>query len=116
MPQYLLAVHHDFDAALPPDMDMEKAFRQVEEFNTALTESGSWVFGGGLMPPQTATVVDAVTDKPVVTDGPYLEAKEHLGGFWVVRAANLDEALEWARKGSAACMRPVEVRPLQDEE
>ena len=76
--------------------------------------AGSWVFAGGLHPITTATVVDASkAGDPVITDGPYAESKEQMGGFWVIEAANLDEALEWARKGSAACEGPVEVRPFQ---
>ena len=116
MTQYLMAVHGDestytdFDPA-----DMQRQYAQVDAFNQELHAAGRWVFGGGLQPPSTATVVRADSGEAVLTDGPYLETKEHLGGFWVITAADLDEALEWARKASAACEGPVEVRPFQDE-
>jgi hypothetical protein len=116
MTQYLLSVHHDWDTDVYVDQEeMQKAFRQVEAFNQEVQEAGAWVFAGGLTEPATATVVDATAAKTVTTDGPYLETKEHLGGFWVIEAADLDAALEWAAKGSAACMGPVEVRPFQGE-
>jgi hypothetical protein len=68
-----------------------------------------------LHPPSSATVVRAADGGTSMTDGPYAESKEQIGGFWIIEAADLDTALEWARKGSAACMGPVEVRPFQDE-
>ena len=73
------------------------------------------MFAGGLEPPSVATVVDAPRAETLVTDGPYAETKEQLGGFWVVEAPDLDAALEIAKRGSAACMGPVEVRPFQAE-
>ena len=95
---------------------MQQAFADVDAFNQELMADGSWVFAGGLTePPSTATVVDATEGEPVVTDGPFAETKEQLGGFWVVEAADLDAALEIARRGSAACRQPVEVRPFQSE-
>jgi hypothetical protein len=75
--------------------------------------SGEWVFAGGLLPPDTATVVRAQGGKVVTTDGPFAESKEQVGGFWVINAADLDAALEIAARGSEACGRPVEVRPFQ---
>lgn len=119
MPQYLLSVHHGPDdaaamASMPPE-EMEEIFAAVEGFNTAVREAGAWVFAGGLHPIEAATTVDATGATPVVTDGPYAESKEYLGGFWVVRAADLDAALEWATRGSRACRNKVEVRPFQDE-
>ena len=83
--------------------------------NDELQTSGAWVFAGGLHAPSTATVVDATKDDVTVTDGPYAETKEQIGGFWVIEAADLDAALEWAKKASKACGGPVEVRPFQDE-
>jgi len=116
MTQYLLSVHHAYDTTVyTSDEEMQQAFAQVDAFNNELQASGSWVFAGGLEPPTTATVVDATGTDSVTTDGPYAEAKEHLGGFWVVEAPDLDAALEIARRGSAACMGPVEVRPFQSE-
>ncbi len=115
MPQYLLSVSHpaDFDGSQVAEADMQRMFAQVDAFNQELRESGSWVFAGGLMPVSDATTVDATGPEPVVTDGPYCESKEYLGGFWIVEAADLDAALALAAKGSAACEGKVEVRPLQ---
>ena len=119
MTEYLLSVHGaetDGDTGgYVSDEEMQKAFAQVNAFNEELQASGAWVFAGGLMPASTATVVDATGTDVVTTDGPYLESKEHIGGFWVVNVADLDAALELARKGSAACMGKVEVRPFQGE-
>jgi hypothetical protein len=115
MTQYLLSVHHDENGPELGDTPIETVFAQVDAFNNELMANGSWVFGGGLEPPTTATVVDATGAEVVTTDGPYTETKEYLGGFWVVEASDLDAALEIARRGSAACMGPVEVRPFQSE-
>ena len=79
-----------------------------------LLTSGAFVFGGGLHPPSTATVVRAQDGEVLTTDGPYAETKEQLGGFWIVEAADLDAALDIAARGSAACGQPVEVRPFQE--
>lgn len=117
MTQYMLSVwHKDLDAGVyaTPE-DMQRAFEQVDLFNKDLEAAGAWVFGGGLMPPASATVVDATGDKVAMTDGPYAESKEQIGGFWVIEAADLDAALAWAKKASAACMNAVEVRPFQGE-
>ncbi len=94
---------------------MHRAFRQVSAFNDELQTAGKWVFGGGLHDPSVATVVRIEGGETVTTDGPFAESKEQLGGFWIIEAADLDEALAWAAKGSEACMGPVEVRPFQDE-
>lgn len=116
MTQYLMAVHGDEDsyATIASD-DLQRQFAQVDAFNAELQAAGRWVFGGGLEPSSTATVVRVDAGAAVLTDGPYLETKEHLGGFWVITANDLDEALEWGRKASAACEAAVEVRPFQDE-
>ena len=122
MAQYLLSVWHDdqaslssYDTSYPDPETMQRAFAQVDAFNTELQNAGAWVFGGGLQPPSTATVVRAADGTVSMTDGPFAEAKEQIGGFWIIEATDLDAALEWARKGSEACMGPVEVRPFQDE-
>jgi hypothetical protein len=94
---------------------MQQAFADVNAFNNKLQEQGAWVFGGGLHPADVATVVDATSGSPLLTDGPFAEAKEQLGGFWVIDAPDLDAALKWAAEGSIACAQPVEVRPFQDE-
>ena len=88
----------------------EEAFAATERFNEQLREDGHWVFAGGLTSASTAKVVDGQAGAPVVTDGPYLESKEHLAGFWVVEAPDLDTALRLAAEGSAACRGKVEVR------
>ena len=115
MTLYMLAVHHSPDAPPPPPEEMQKAFAQVGQFNEAVKAAGAWVFAGGLHPPEIATVVRSQGGEIITTDGPFAETKEQLGGFWVIQAPDLDAALEWAAKGSAACMGPVEVRPFQDD-
>jgi hypothetical protein len=115
MTQYLMAVIHDWDNIGMSEEEMQQSFRMVDEFNQELQTSGRWVFGGGLTHPSNATVVDNRKGEALITDGPYVEVKEQLGGFWVVEAADLDEALRLAEKASAACLRPVEVRPFQAE-
>jgi hypothetical protein len=115
MTQYLLAVHMVDGEAPPSDEDIQAAYAAVDAFNEKLQAEGAWVFAGGLHPADVATVVDATGGDLIVTDGPFAEAKEHLGGFWVIEAADLDAAMKWAEEGSRACRGPVEVRPFQDE-
>jgi hypothetical protein len=118
MTQYMLSVHHDGtdDAAFQmSEEDMQATFKAVDEVNAEMMASGAWVFGGGLQMPDSATVVRAHEGDTLMTDGPFAETKEFLGGFWVIDAADLDEALAWAEKASAACRGAVEVRPFQDE-
>ena len=115
MKQYLLSVHPDYTAAPPADDVLQQMFADVEAFNQTVRDSGAWVFAGGLNPPETATVVRTQDGEAVLTDGPYSESKEQLGGFWVVKAPDLDAALELAKRASAACRGPVEVRPFEDE-
>ena len=115
MKQYLLSVHMVEGEAPPSEEDMQKAYDDVDRFNTKLQEQGAWVFAGGLHPADTATVVRAEGGDVLVTDGPFPEAKEQHGGFWVINAPDLDAALQWAAEASAACAGPVEVRPFQDE-
>jgi hypothetical protein len=117
MTHYLLAVHGpaemgDFGAYGSPE-EMEEAFAATGAFNDRLRADGYWVFAGGLEPVATATVVDGQGERPVMTDGPYLESKEVLGGFWVIDAPDLDVALRLAAEGSRACRGRVEVRPFQ---
>jgi hypothetical protein len=115
MTQYLLSVHMVDGEELPTEEAMQKAYADVDTFNAKLQEQGAWVFAGGLHPADTATVVNAKDGDVLVTDGPFPEAKEQLGGFWVIQAPDLDAALKWAAEGSNACGLPVEVRPFQDE-
>jgi hypothetical protein len=106
--QYLVSV---IDDGTGPDTPTEDA--AIDVFNDRLRAEGYWVFAGGLEPASTATVVDGQGETPVVTDGPYLESKELLGGFWVIDAPDLDVALKLAAEGSKACGGKVEVRPFE---
>ena len=115
MKQYLLSVHY---VEGQPERDPEttqQTYKDVDAVNASMQKEGAWVFGGGLHTPDTATVVRSETGEVTTTDGPFAEAKEHIGGFWVIKAPDLDAALDWAAKASAACQGPVEVRPFQDE-
>ncbi|MDQ1633956.1 MAG: hypothetical protein QOJ32_765 [Frankiaceae bacterium] len=116
MTQYLLAVHGPAEMGEFGDYGsreaMEAAFAATDAFNDELRAEGSWVFAGGLQPASTATVVDGQGASPVVTDGPYLETKEVLAGFWIVKAPDLDAALALAARGSKACGGKIEVRPF----
>lgn len=117
MTHYLMAVHGPAERDEFGDYgsreEMEQAFADTGAFNDRLKAGGYWVFAGGLEPVATATVVDGRGDTPVLTDGPYLEAKEALGGFWVIDAPDLDVALALAAEGSKACRGAVEVRPFE---
>jgi hypothetical protein len=114
MPQYMLSVWHDDDYAVDfSTPDAQRQVAQVNAFNDELQEAGAWVFAGGLRPASSATVVRADGGGVSMTDGPYAETKEQMGGFWVIEAADLDAALKLAGKATAACERPVEVRPLE---
>ena len=115
MTQYLLSVHGVEGEAPPPEDVIQEMFKAVGEFNAEVQASGAWVFAGGLEPPDTATVVVAKDGDVVTTDGPFAEAKERIGGFWIIDVADLDAALAIAARGSAACRGPVEVRPFQSD-
>ena len=116
MAEYLLSVWHDEDYEVDfSGEDMQRLAEQVGAFNEELTASGSWVFANGLMPGSSATVVKVTDGEVSMTDGPYAESKEIMGGFWIIDVPDFDTALEWARKGAAACEGPVEVRPFQGE-
>jgi hypothetical protein len=112
--QYLLAVHMIEGEPAPPEEQVQQAHKAVAAFNAELQSAGAWVFAGGLHPPETATVVRSRSGQVVTTDGPFAETKEQLGGFWAIRAPDLDAALAWAAKASEACGAPVEVRPFQE--
>ncbi|MBC8092480.1 MAG: hypothetical protein H7Y15_11180 [Pseudonocardia sp.] len=116
MTHYLLTVHGPTDAGefgpYGSKEEMEESFAATSAFNDRLHADGYWVFAGGLKPASTATVVDGRGETPVMTDGPYLETKEVIGGFWVIDAPDLDVALALAAEGSKACRGGVEVRPF----
>lgn len=114
MKQYLLSVHGTQGDAMPAPEVMQQMFDDVEKVNQELRDTGAWVFAGGLTDPSDATVVRVERGQVLTTDGPFVETKEQLGGFWVIQAEDLDEALAWAQKATAACLAPVEVRPFQD--
>jgi hypothetical protein len=109
MPQYLVAIHHpdNYDASLEDDAMV----RDIQALNDEMVAAGAWFFAGGL---QSAPLAKSLRKQPggevVITDGPYIEAKEHIGGFWILDAADMDEALAWGRKAAIACRAPVEVR------
>ncbi len=105
--QYLVSVIFDNADLATPD---EEA--QIDVFNDRLVDEGHWVFAGGLAAPSTATVIDNRGDEAMFTDGPFLESKEFIAGFWIIEAADLDVALKLAADGSKACNRKVEVRPF----
>jgi hypothetical protein len=105
--QYLVSVIDDVAGNATP----EEA-EAIDRFNEKLQAEGHWVFAGGLSSPSTATVVDNRGAEPIVTDGPFVESKEHLAGFWIMEAPDLDVALRLATEGSKACNRKIEVRPF----
>ena len=114
MTQYLMSVWELGDEPPPAD-EIEQIYADVDALNETMQREGAWGFAGGLHPTDTATVVRSAEGKVLITDGPFIEAKEHLGGFWVIEAPDLDAALAWAEKATVACRLPVEIRPFQDE-
>ena len=115
MTQYMLAVIHDWDGPPMGEENMQKAFEQVSAFNEEITANGKWVFGGGLTHPSSATVVRSENDETVLTDGPYLEAKEYLGSFDIIDVDSYERAIEIATAVPFAKYGSVEIRPLMDE-
>ena len=114
MKQYLLSVYHP-EGSIPEPEVIDKIMADVDALNAEIRQAGAWVFAAGLFPSSTATVIQVRDGGILVTDGPFLEGKEHIGGFWVIKAPDLDSALEWGRKATRACTVPIEVRPLQEE-
>jgi hypothetical protein len=105
--QYLVSVIDDTTNSGTPEEMLA-----IDDFNDRLRAGGHWVFAGGLAAPETSTVIDGRGEKPVFTDGPFIESKEHMAGFWIIEAPDLDVALELMAAGSKACNRRVEVRPF----
>ena len=105
--QYLMSV---IDDGTGPDTEREQ--RAIDTFNDGLQADGYWVFAGGLGSPDPATVVDNRAGSPVFTDGPFVETKEYVAGFWIIEAPDLDVVLKLAAEGSRACNRKIEVRPF----
>lgn len=114
MSRYLLSVYQP-EGVLPAD-DLEKVMKDVGEVNRAMQQAGAWVFGAGLHHPSTATVVRVDGGEVLMTDGPFVEGKEFLGGFTILEVPDLDAALEWGRRLAAATTLPIEVRPFQSED
>jgi hypothetical protein len=114
MKRYLLSLYQP-EGEAPPEV-LEPVMRNLAALNQELRDAGAWVFAGGLHPPSTATVLRAADGDVLMTDGPFAEAKEQIGGFTIIEAPDLDAALEWGRKLTLATTLPVEVRPFQDED
>jgi hypothetical protein len=114
MKQYLLSVYQP-DGPPPASVDLDRIRRDLDALNDELKAAGSWVFSNGLFPPSTATVVRVKEDDVLMTDGPYVEGKEHLGGLTIIAADDLDAALDWGRKLARATTLPIEVRPFADQ-
>ena len=115
--QYLLSVHTvDGEVADPmtPE-EMQQSWRQIQQLEEELKSTGAWVFSGRLHDPDTATVVRMSAGEVLTTDGPFAESKEHLGGFYIIEAPDLDAALAWAGRVTKATRRPIEVRPFWSE-
>ena len=115
MPQYLVAVYDQPESRSRSAEEMAPIIAEVGAVNERAMADGIFVFAGGLHDPSATTTVDPRGGKPQVSDGPYLETKEYLGGFWVIQVADLDAALEWSREAAMACRQPVEVRPFMEE-
>lgn len=113
MKQYLLSIYQP-EGPIPAPAVLEGIMRDVNALRQEMKTAGAWVFTAGLHPPATATVVRLKDREVLTTDGPYIEGKEHIGGFTIIRAPDLDSALEWGRKLSWATTLPVEVRPVND--
>ena len=114
MKMYLLSIYQPDEGAPPPDV-LASVMRDIDVMNRELKAAGNWVFAGGLHPPSTATVLRAKDGDVLMTDGPFAEGKEHIGGFTIIKAPDLDVALEWGRRLAQATALPIEVRPFQGE-
>jgi hypothetical protein len=114
MPQYLLTVVQPTGAEIPPPEVLEPIMRDVGAVDRDMREAGVWVFAGGLFPPSSATVLRPKDGEVLITDGPFAEGREHVGGVSIIRADDLDEALEWGRRLALATTLPIEVRPFSD--
>ena len=113
MTQYLLSVMQPYGENAGPPENIDEIVADLDALNAEMKAAGAWVFAGGLHGPSTATVLRAQGDEVLMTDGPYVEGKEHLGGFTIVEAPDLDAALDWGRKLARATTLPIEVRPFE---
>jgi hypothetical protein len=116
--QYLLSVSSVEDEVGDPmtHEEVQESWKQIQVLNDELKSAGAWVFGGALHEPDTATVVRMSGGEVLTTDGPFAESKEHLGGFYIIEAEDLDAALTWAAKTTAVVRKPIEVRPFRASE
>jgi hypothetical protein len=116
MPRYLLSVHTVAGEVRKPmtDEEMQQSWKQIGILEEEMRSTGAWVFSGRLHDPDTATVVRLSGGEVLTTDGPFVEAKEHLGGFYIIQGEDLDAALTWASKVTTAIKVPIEVRPFAD--
>ncbi len=112
MTQYLLSVYQP-DGPPPPPAELEKIMKDLDTLNEEIKAAGAWVFTCGLFPADTATVVRPADGEMLMTDGPFAEGKEHMGGFTIIQAPDLDAALEWGRKLARVTTLPIEVRPVR---
>jgi hypothetical protein len=115
MPNYMLSVVYPEGGTKPGPEQMAKIEADVTAVHDAMVEAGAWVFGGGLAPASSATVVEARDTDPLIVDGPFAEGKEYLGGLSIIKVPDLDAALAWAEKVSRATTTPIEVRPFVDQ-
>jgi hypothetical protein len=113
MKQYLLSVYQP-DGEPPPPEILGRIMRDVQALREDMKATGAWVFAAGLNEASASTVVRIQEGQPLITDGPFVEGKEHVGGFTVIQAPDLDVALEWARKMAQATTLPIEVRPVRE--
>ncbi|RZS41165.1 hypothetical protein EV193_103485 [Herbihabitans rhizosphaerae] len=109
---YLLSVYTPGGTPPPPEV-LDPIMRELDRVNKEMMDAGAWVFGGGLAAPSTATVLRKTDDDVLVTDGPFVESKEYLGGFTIIKAPDLDAAMDWGKKVAAAIGLPIEVRPFE---
>ena len=119
MTEYLLSVHSGADAGAPPTEpmtpeQMQQSYQQVLALEEEMKVAGAWLFSGRLTGPEVATVVRVSAGEALTTDGPYVESKEHLAGFYIIKAGDLDAALGWANRTAALIGMPIEVRPFWD--
>ena len=115
MAQYLLSVHSVEGEVAPSmsDEEMQQYMEKIHVLEDEMKSAGAWVFGGALHGPDTATVVCVSNDEVLTTDGPFAESREHLGGFYIIEAEDLDAALAWTSKVTAIVTKPIEVRPFR---
>lgn len=114
MKKYLLSIYQPGDGSPPPPEVLGPVMKRIYALHDEMKDAGTLVFTGGLHAPSTATVLHEKNGEMLITDGPYIEGKEHLGGFTIIQAPDLDSALEWGRKLAAAVTLPIEVRPFHE--